>query len=65
LKPGTPKGDAHEPGLLAAIHVTEWRRFNLKAQPYGGALAGQIALPERPGLGVEPDQDVIHPYLQD
>jgi L-alanine-DL-glutamate epimerase-like enolase superfamily enzyme len=66
------------PGLLAAIHVTaalgtsdamiEWRCFDLEAQLYGGALypkAGQITVPQRPGLGVEPDQDVIRGYLQD
>ena len=64
------------PGLLAAIHVTsalgtadsmiEWRRFDLEAQIYNGALTpkgGQISVPQRPGLGLEPDPNVIRQYL--
>jgi L-alanine-DL-glutamate epimerase-like enolase superfamily enzyme len=64
------------PGLLAAIHVTaaldnadamiEWRDFDLEAQLYGGALApvkGRIAVPQGPGLGIDPDPDVIRDYL--
>jgi L-alanine-DL-glutamate epimerase-like enolase superfamily enzyme len=65
------------PGLLAAIHVTaalgtpdamiEWRCFDLEAQMYGGALApkgGRIAVPQGPGLGIDPDPNVIGAYLQ-
>ncbi|HYB10287.1 MAG TPA: mandelate racemase/muconate lactonizing enzyme family protein [Alphaproteobacteria bacterium] len=65
------------PGLLAAIHATaalgtadtmiEWRCFDLEAQIYGTALAperGRIAVPQGPGLGVEPDRDVIRTYLR-
>ena len=65
------------PGLLAAIHVTselgtadsmiEWRRFDLEAQIYNGALTpkgGQISVPQRPGLGLEPDPNVIRAYLR-
>jgi L-alanine-DL-glutamate epimerase-like enolase superfamily enzyme len=65
------------PGLLAAIHVTaalgnpdamiEWRCFDLEAQLYGGALApkgGRIVVPQRPGLGIDPDPDVIRAYLR-
>ena len=64
------------PGLLAAIHVTsalgtahsmiEWRRFDLEAQIYNGALTskgGRISVPQRPGLGLEPDPNVIRQYL--
>jgi L-alanine-DL-glutamate epimerase-like enolase superfamily enzyme len=63
------------PGLLAAIHATaalgttesmiEWRRFDLEAQIYDDALTlreGRIRVPQGPGLGVEPDPDVIRAY---
>jgi L-alanine-DL-glutamate epimerase-like enolase superfamily enzyme len=63
------------PGLLAAIHATaalgsaeamiEWRYFDLEAQLYGSALIpqnGQIPVPQGPGLGLEPDADVIRTY---
>jgi len=63
------------PGLLAAINVTaalgtvdamiEWRRFDLEAQLYGGLLSpnqGRILVPEGPGLGIDPDPNVIHDY---
>ena len=64
------------PGLLAAIHVmaalatadamVEWRRFDLEAQLYGGTLSperGRISVPQGPGLGIEPDPNVIRDYL--
>jgi L-alanine-DL-glutamate epimerase-like enolase superfamily enzyme len=63
------------PGLLAAMHATaalgnadaliEWRYFDLEAQLYGGALRperGRISVPQGPGLGIEPDHDVIRAY---
>lgn len=63
------------PGLLAAIHATaalgtaesmvEWRWFDLEALVYGDALAptaGGISVPQGPGLGIEPNPDVIHAY---
>ena len=65
------------PGLLATIHATaalgtadamiEWRYFDLEAQVYGGALVpvnGRIAVPQRPGLGIDPDANVIRDYLR-
>ena len=65
------------PGLLAAIHVTsalgtadsmiEWRRFDLEAQIHDGALSpksGRISVPQCPGLGLEPDPNVIRKYLR-
>jgi L-alanine-DL-glutamate epimerase-like enolase superfamily enzyme len=65
------------PGLLAAVHATaalgttdamiEWRYFDLEAQLYGGALApvkGRISVPKRPGLGLDPDSNVIRDYLR-
>jgi L-alanine-DL-glutamate epimerase-like enolase superfamily enzyme len=65
------------PGLLAAIHVTsalgtadsmiEWRRFDLEAQIYCRALTpngGRISVPQSPGLGLEPDHNVIRKYLR-
>ncbi|WIW44915.1 mandelate racemase/muconate lactonizing enzyme family protein [Bradyrhizobium sp. 62B] len=63
------------PGLLAAIHATaalgtavsmiEWRWFDLEATIYGDALrtkGGRIAVPQGPGLGLDPDPDVIKAY---
>jgi L-alanine-DL-glutamate epimerase-like enolase superfamily enzyme len=61
------------PGLLAAIHVTaalggpdamiEWRMFDLEV--YGSALIpknGRIPVPQKPGLGMDPDPQVIRSY---
>jgi len=63
------------PGLLAAIHATaalgtadsmiEWRWFDLETTIYGEALSakgGRIAVPRGPGLGIDPDPDVIKTY---
>ena len=63
------------PGLLAAIHATaalgtddsmiEWRCLDLEASIYGGALApkhGRVLVPQAPGLGIDPDPDVIRAY---
>jgi len=63
------------PGLLAAIHATaslgttesmiEWRWFDQEAQIYGSALApvhGRIAVPQGPGLGIDPDPKVVRTY---
>jgi L-alanine-DL-glutamate epimerase-like enolase superfamily enzyme len=63
------------PGLLAAIHATaamgtadamiEWRYFDLEAQIYGSALIpkhGRVLVPQGPGLGIDPDPDVIRAY---
>ncbi len=63
------------PGLLAAIHATaalgtadsmiEWRWFDLEAKIYRGKLsprAGRISVPQGPGLGIDPDPDVIRTY---
>jgi L-alanine-DL-glutamate epimerase-like enolase superfamily enzyme len=65
------------PGLLAAIHVTaalgtvgamiEWRFFDLEAQLHGGAISakgGRIPVPQRPGLGIDPDPNVLRAYLR-
>jgi L-alanine-DL-glutamate epimerase-like enolase superfamily enzyme len=65
------------PGLLAAIHTTaalgaadamiEWRMFDLEAQLYGNALTpkcGRISVPQKAGLGIDPDANVIHDYLR-
>jgi L-alanine-DL-glutamate epimerase-like enolase superfamily enzyme len=64
------------PGLLAAIHATaalgtadsmiEWRYFDLEATVYGDALtlkSGRISVPQGPGLGMDPNPDVICTYL--
>jgi L-alanine-DL-glutamate epimerase-like enolase superfamily enzyme len=63
------------PGLLASVHASaalggpnalvEWRYFDLEAQLYGDAIIpsnGAIAVPKGPGLGIEPNQDVIRDY---
>lgn len=63
------------PGLLAAIQVIaalgtddamiEWRYFDLEAQIYGSALGperGRVKVPRGPGLGLDPDPDVIRTY---
>jgi L-alanine-DL-glutamate epimerase-like enolase superfamily enzyme len=63
------------PGLLASIQATaalgdeeamvEWRYFDMEADLYGGALRprdGHIDLPSGPGLGLEPDPDVVARY---
>jgi len=62
------------PGLLAALHVNaalgrgslvEWRYFELEARLYGDAgipKEGSIAVPRGPGLGFDPDLEVIARY---
>ena len=62
------------PGLLAGVHVNaalgqgslvEWRYFDLEARLYGDAVLpneGSLAVPQGPGLGVEPDPEVIRRY---
>jgi L-alanine-DL-glutamate epimerase-like enolase superfamily enzyme len=63
------------PGLLAAIHATaalgtpdsmiECRWFDLEATMYGDALnmeRGCVAVPQAPGLGIDPDPDFIEAY---
>ncbi|TXH19088.1 MAG: mandelate racemase/muconate lactonizing enzyme family protein [Mycobacterium sp.] len=66
------------PGLLAAVAMAtalggaepmvEWRWFDLAASIYGDALrpaGGRITVPRGPGLGLEPDPDVISAYRCD
>ena len=63
------------PGLLASVHTSaalggenalvEWRYFDLEAQLYGDAIIpkdGAITVPQGPGLGIEPNPDVIRDY---
>jgi L-alanine-DL-glutamate epimerase-like enolase superfamily enzyme len=63
------------PGLLASVHASaalggrdalvEWRYFDLEAQLYGDAIIpknGAIAVPQAPGLGLEPNAEVIREY---
>jgi L-alanine-DL-glutamate epimerase-like enolase superfamily enzyme len=65
----------HGPGLLAAVHTAaalgppgtmiEWRHSGLEARPLGpgfGPHDGQIAVPQGPGLGLDPDPDVLRTY---
>jgi L-alanine-DL-glutamate epimerase-like enolase superfamily enzyme len=66
----------HGPGLLAAVHVAaalgapgtlvEWRFSALEALPYGAALLpdrGRLEVPRGPGLGLDPDPDVLRRFL--
>ncbi|SDE75184.1 Enolase C-terminal domain-like [Variovorax sp. CF079] len=63
------------PGLLAGIHgsaalgganaLVEWRFFDLEAQLCGDAIVpknGMMAVPQGPGLGIEPSAEVIRDY---
>jgi L-alanine-DL-glutamate epimerase-like enolase superfamily enzyme len=65
----------HGPGLLAAVHVTaalgagdamiEWRHSSLEAWVYGAAFKpehGRIQVPQGPGLGIDPDPDVLRGF---
>jgi L-alanine-DL-glutamate epimerase-like enolase superfamily enzyme len=45
--------------------MVEWRYFDLEAQLYGDAIIpknGTMAVPQAPGLGLEPNADVIREY---
>ena len=62
------------PGLLATLQLLsaapqtpliEWLYFDLEQTLYGDAIAprnGQIAVPQGPGLGLDPDAKVIERY---
>lgn len=64
------------PGLLATIHVLaalgtpdamiEWRVFDLEKHIYRSFAPenGRISVPQGPGLGMDPDPDVIRAYLR-
>jgi L-alanine-DL-glutamate epimerase-like enolase superfamily enzyme len=73
-----PHAFYHGPGLLAAVQVTaalgtadsmiEWRHSDLAAFAYGTALVpadGRIAVPQGPGLGIDPDPDVLRAFAAD
>jgi L-alanine-DL-glutamate epimerase-like enolase superfamily enzyme len=47
--------------------MIEWRYFDLEAHIYGGAFSphhGRLPVPQGPGLGIEPDPNVIRDYLK-
>jgi L-alanine-DL-glutamate epimerase-like enolase superfamily enzyme len=62
------------PGLLASLHIAstfedetmiEYSFADLGASPLGDAIAirdGRIAIPDGPGLGRDPDPEVIERY---
>jgi L-alanine-DL-glutamate epimerase-like enolase superfamily enzyme len=63
------------PGLLSSVHASaalgskdslvEWRYFDLEAQLYGDAMLpknGMITVPQGPGLGHDPDADVVRNF---
>jgi L-alanine-DL-glutamate epimerase-like enolase superfamily enzyme len=73
--PVMPHSFYHGPGLLSAIHLTaalgtpgsmiEWRYTDLAAHVYGDAVRpknGRIQVPQGPGLGVDPDPEVIRAF---
>ena len=46
--------------------MIEWRYFDLEATVYGGGFApenGRVPVPQGPGLGMDPDPDVVQAYL--
>ena len=65
------------PGFLATLHLmasvpnsglAEWFYLEREACPYGGAIApnnGMFSVPDGPGLGMEPDADVLKDYAAD
>ncbi|MBI3526728.1 MAG: mandelate racemase/muconate lactonizing enzyme family protein [Betaproteobacteria bacterium] len=65
------------PAFLAGVHVNaalgrgsmvEWRYFDLEARLYGNQAIpqnGSIAVPQAPGLGFDPDPEVIRRYRAD
>ena len=65
------------PAFLAGVHVNaalgrasmvEWRYFDLEMRLYGDAATprkGSIAVPQMPGLGFDPDPEVIRRYRAD
>jgi L-alanine-DL-glutamate epimerase-like enolase superfamily enzyme len=62
------------PAFLAGLHVNaalgrgslvEWRYFDLETRLYGDAAVpedGSVAVPQGPGLGLDPDPEVIRRY---
>ena len=62
------------PAFLAALHcsavfqtepLVEWRFFDLEAPPYGGRFmpeGGSVAVPDGPGLGADPDPEVLRAF---
>jgi L-alanine-DL-glutamate epimerase-like enolase superfamily enzyme len=47
--------------------MIEWRYLDLEAHIFGDALnpeGGRIKVPQGPGLGIDPDPDVIRAYLR-
>ena len=75
--PVVPHSFYDGPGVLAAMQVTaalgtvdamiEWRYLDLEAHIYGDALTpqhGRVKVPQGPGLGIDPDPEVIRAYLK-
>ena len=73
-----PHSFYHGPGLLAAVHATaalgttdsmiEWRYTDLRAHVYGDAVKprdGRIQVPQGPGLGADPDPEILRRYLDE
>lgn len=72
--PVAPHSPYFGPGFLATLHVCaayggqsiiERYYCDLEASPFGDAINpvnGQFIVPERPGLGVDPDPSVLHKY---
>ena len=55
----------HASAALSASPLVEWRFFDLHARLYGDRVVpvdGKIALPQGPGLGFDPDPEVIARY---
>jgi len=62
-----PLGSRHS-ALGTVDSMIEWRWFDLEAQIYDGALkpeCGRISVPQGPGLGIDPDPEVVRAYRRE
>jgi len=58
-------GGLHVNAAMCSDPLVEWRFFDLEARLYGDAAIperGSIAVPQAPGLGFDPDPEVIRRY---
>lgn len=72
--PVMPHSPYFGPGLLATLHITatfadetmiEYSYADLGANPLGNAViqrAGRLSVPQGPGLGFDPDAEIVHQF---
>lgn len=69
---GTPIAMGASLQLLSVTHGNPWLEFDLSSNPLRTDLAttaftvedGAVSIPEKPGIGVQPDPDVIEQYRE-